>query len=313
MKNSPRALAFATVALWGFGSAVTKTLSLGSVFFNITFSILLSALSFAFLVRWNGRGSLSVSPAKAVRYALIGLFGYGLYWICYTQSFRHSQSAATSAVLNYTWPLFTVIFTEFLNRSETDRFAKFLQWSGIVLGTVAVWILVTHGDLASLMLHDPAAVSWGLGAGISYGLFGALSSSISKEEQLIFLFYASAGSAIFLAPLVMSEFHSVFELSLSTFLVILASGVLLDCFGYYCWTMANRLAREQSLDIAKVSSITLALPFLSTLIISIIFGEKDLTRPYFIVAVALLTLSSGLCQLGERIASYFDPEPKVGK
>lgn len=202
--------------------------------------------------------------------------------------------------------MFTVLFTNLLNRRQsTQSLATVVQWIGLLAGTLAIAILVTRGEVARFDVRDPLGIAWGLGAGASYGLFSALSSRVDSSRQLVFLFYSATASVLVLLPLAFAERAILADFSLTTLTVVLASGVLLDGFGYYTWTLANSRAREQQLDIAKVASITLTLPFLSAIIVSLIYQESDFIQPYFALAVGLLTVSSLLCQRGEKIAASF--------
>jgi len=239
-------------------------------------------------------------------YFLISPLGYLVYCVGVNQSSRAYDSISETTILNYTWVIFTIIFTElFFNKNrKRDRVIQIIEAIGIILGFAAVVVLVTQGDFSSLHINVPGLL-WGLAAGVSYGIFSAYSSTVDEESQGVFLLVG-----IFMSILLIS-FPSLTELDLIPALtwreigVAFASGGLLSGLGYVGWTRANRLARIQNVDISSVASLMLVLPFTSLLVSNLFLRESSFLQPYFLVSLALIILSSVICQKTIAIANLF--------
>jgi drug/metabolite transporter (DMT)-like permease len=245
-----------------------------------------------------------LSAGRALRYGLMGLFGYGLYSTSLNQSFRAFNAASEASVLNYTWPLFTVVFTQGIFRRERQRpGVRLVEALGTLVGFGAVVVLTTQGRLSSLNLANPAGVAWGLCAGASYGLFSAYSSTVPEREHSLFLLAAIATSWVLLLPLSYTERALLSELSWASVALALVQGGLLNGVGYITWTRANRLAREQGISISSVASLTFLLPIIALVWITLFLGETAIWRPYFVVSLAMVVLGSLLCQRAEQIVT----------
>ena len=95
-----------------------------------------------------------------------------LYFFC----FRSTDNASVPTVLNYTWPAFTVIFSEYIfNYKKSSWQTRFLQCVGILLGIFGVAVVSSKGDLSQFLKADVRTTFLGMAAGMSYGLFSGYS------------------------------------------------------------------------------------------------------------------------------------------
>jgi drug/metabolite transporter (DMT)-like permease len=119
---------------------------------------------------------------------LVGPFGYFVYSAALNLSYRNFDSASETTVLNYTWPVFTVIFTQLVFKGLTrkDRLVRMIEWLGIGLGFLSVIVLASRGEFNLLVEPNLPGIGWGLLAGASYGFFSAYSGTVSRERQSIF-------------------------------------------------------------------------------------------------------------------------------
>jgi drug/metabolite transporter (DMT)-like permease len=303
--SDPRLLALATIVLFSFGPIVAKLLSIQSQFLFITLSFSFTSIIFIFGLFFLQKLSLAdVINKFKPSYLFFGLFGYFLYWQCFFQGLREFTSASGTTVLNYTWPIFTVIFTElfFRTSSKTKRY-RLVQAAGVSFGFLAVVVLATEGDLASFQIPSFVGFLWGLGAGVSYGLFSAFSSSVKSEDQLTFLTISVVTSLAAMLPFSYSELHLLSTLHFDDFALVAFLGFFIDGLGYMAWASANRQAKEKNIDISSIASLIFFLPIVSIAMLSMVLGEKELFHPYFIITIALLIVSTILCQKTDLIAS----------
>ncbi len=301
-------LALVTVLTWSSGALLGRLIAARSQFLLLGLSMSCTLLTFVVYRLLLKRSGSAFGPWIRPRYLFFGLFGYFLYMVSLNNSFRAFDAASEAMVLNYTWPLFTVVFTRGVFQRRTvagqSRVHGVVLWEalGILLGLGAVAVLATHGDLRSLDLANPAGVLWGLGAGISYGFFSGYSSTVPREEHGAFLFSAIAASWLLMSLVSLLELELITQLTARDVAVVLVQGGLNNGVGYITWTRANRLAQEQGLRIASVASLTFALPLLNLVWIATILRETTLWQPYFIISLGLVVASYLLCQNAERFA-----------
>ncbi len=302
--RNPRLLALMTVGLWSFGATLARLISLRSQFLllSLSFSFTLATLALYF-VRAGTRVSLRELFGD-LKYIFVGPCGYFVYAIGTNRSFRAFDTASETTVLNYTWPLFLVVFSRILVPDPgRTRLAKLLESLGVMLGFVSAVLVATGGDVLALRFTSPAGVGWGLLAGMSYGLFSAFSRTVPEGKQPVFLLSSIISSWILMLGLSVSEVALLKTLRPADLLVVALQGCLLNGLGYIAWTRANRLAQEQGVSSATLASMTLSLPLLGIFWVSAILREATILRPYFAASLLLILASSALCQNAGNIAS----------
>jgi drug/metabolite transporter (DMT)-like permease len=305
ISRSPHGLAVATVLIWSFGAASAKLISSHSGFSLFALSMLVTYVAFQLSHRIGSGTWISISPRELFsKLGFASLFGYGVYWLCYAQSFRSSNETVLPATLNYTWPLFTTLFTEaFFRTRRTSPLNRLVSIVGLLIGLLGVLIVISKGNVQSLGDVPWSTVAWGIGAGASYGFFGAFSSSVPSGKQLYFLTLASLSGFLFLAPLATYEILHAPLPSFQIVLVTIALSLLMEGLGYYTWTRANRLAQVQQLNPAAIASIMYVLPFLSALIISVLYSDASGLTLSLAVGLVLIVLSSALCQHADFLSA----------
>lgn len=305
--KTPHLYALATVVLWSFFAPMVKLVSTKSQFLFITLSFFFTFLTFLIAMVLTQRNNM-ISRLKALtwRHYVFGLFGFFLYWIALIQCFREFSSASGSTVLNYTWPLFTVFFTEFIFRRRSKPVLhRIIEWLGVFMGFAAVAILATKGNLSLLEITHVQGLLWGLAAGAAYGLYSAYSGTVPKELHVAFLLVSAGGSLIAMLPFGLYEAELFRQFTIQDLLVVAVLGSLLDGGGYFLWTSANRTAREHNVDISTVGSIVFFLPLLSVIVISLIYKETEIFKSYFAVTLFFLIAGSILCQRTTSIVEAF--------
>ena len=310
MWRNPKFFALATVLLWSAFAPLAKTVSKSEYLF-ITLSFTFTTLTF-----FTG---LALRRKRAVwarlrdvrpRFLFFGLFGYFLYWFALIQAFREFSSASGATVLNYTWPVFTVVFTELIFRREPKSGPRrSLEALGIGLGFAAVVVLATRGQVLSFEITHGRGLLWGLLAGASYGFYSAYSGTVDRMDHTLFLFVSAAVSLAAMFPLALTELDLLWSMTWKDWAVVAVLGSAVDGGGYFLWTSANLTAREMNVDISAVSSIVFFLPLISVVIVSLIFGETEMFKPYFAVTLILLIAGSVICQRTREIAAGLEKRP----
>jgi drug/metabolite transporter (DMT)-like permease len=308
--NNPQLLTIATVLLWSFGPFLGRLVSLKSAVVLLSISFLFTFLTMLLFTFITHCLSLSnIVKAFSFKYLFFGLFGYFFYWFAFTQSFRAYNTGSEATVLNYTWPIFTIVFTELFfnnrNKGKKTKVIHVVESIGIFLGFLSILILATKGNVFSFNLANGIGLAWGLAAGASYGLFSAYSSTVSKEKQSIFLLYATFVSLAAMLTVSLSEAKIFATLTVNDIIIVALLGAVIDGLGYIAWTRANRVAREKNIDISSVASIVFTLPILSLVVITICLKETTLFQLYFLTSLLFVFLSSFLCQKPSFISNLF--------
>ena len=303
--RNPKTLAAITVGLWSFTGVVGSQIAFRSGYLLLVLSFSFTLLTFyLFFSRGRTRGARLRDLANRPQYFAFGLFGYFIYYVGRVQSYRAFQTASEATLLNYTWPLFTIVFAQVLfSRQKRDGAVRWIEGLGMVFGVASVFLVATQGQLSSLRLANGPGVAWGLLAGISYGFYSAYSATVPEEEQAHFLLASIAGSWAFMLICAVSEAFSVRTLTPRDVLLAVFLGCLADGLGYIAWTRANRLAHEMGLRVSAIASMTLALPLFNAFWISVLLRETALLSPGFLLSLGLIVASSVLCQRAEQIAN----------
>jgi drug/metabolite transporter (DMT)-like permease len=302
--NNPKILALLTIVLWSFGMYIGRLIAIKSQFLLISLSLLFSFITILVYTALVLK-DFSFLRLKAYHwlYFLTGPLGYFVYSVGQNQSSRQFNGMSETTILNYTWPIFTIIFTQMLAGNNNNRFwVRVVEALGVLVGFGAVVNLATHGNFSSFNLNVPG-ILWGLLSGAAYGLYSAYSGGLKAEEQSVFLVVSTGFSLLLAGLLSFSELGIISTLTWTDLGVTFISGCLLSGVGYITWTRANRLAREQSINISSIASIMFVLPVISLVIVSLLLGETLLLQPYFLGSLGLIVISSILCQRVEPIAS----------
>lgn len=166
---------------WGFSGAAAQY-AFGDLHLNPLWLVGVRLFGAgALLLLWFGlqqpRALLKLwtSPKRAILMVVFALLGMIPSQLTYFMAIQYGN-AATATVLQFTGPLFIVVYLACANRQwprRVDMFAIALA----MLGTVLV---VTHGHLTSLALA-PLAVVWGLAAGVSQASYTLLPRTLLAQ------------------------------------------------------------------------------------------------------------------------------------
>lgn len=305
--NNPKTLAIITIIIWSFGQYFGRLISLGSAYLMLAVTSFwnLSFFLFYFIVIRRQTIKQIITLSKPV-YFLFGLFGFAIYQYTSNECFRAFGNGSEPTILNYTWPLFTVLFTYlfFPLRMKKSMIVHLIESIGILIGFFSIVLLGTNGNIQSLILTNTTGILWGIASGASYGLFSAYSSSVPKERQGAFLLASISTSFLFLLIRAIPDLHLLNLLSFKDILITLISGVIIGGVADITWTSANRLAKVQKVSITKVASLMFFLPIFAVLVIAILLNEWQIVSKWsFLASFISIMASSYICQKSESIAS----------
>lgn len=306
--NNPRFLVLTSILSWSFGILLMRLISIKSGLLNYTIQFFLTFLFFFFysIFIYKKRIFLKILHIK-VAYIFFGLFGYFIYWMSLFKSFQAFNSASETGILNYTFPLFTVIFRDifFVKPKPKTLKVSFLEYGGLILGFVSVIIVTTHGNVVSLQFMNIPGILWGLLAGISYGIFSAYSSSVDREDMGVFFLAGTFVSLILAFFISLPELTHISQLTRLDYFYQLILAFIVHGVGYLTWAQANRMANILHISFSSLASLINVLPFLSLLIVSFFLKETELFKGYFLFSLILLIVSTYICQKSESIYDFF--------
>jgi len=316
--SAPTLLTLITIMLWSFGSLLSRLVAIQSQFVLLSLSFFFSFIIMLIYVVFSKEITFDSFRKIPAAYFIIGPLGYFVYSVAITQSSRAFDSISETTILNNTWPVFTVLFADlFLIKAKKSRAARGIEGLGIFMSFLSVIILVSGGNFASLQL-EIRGILWGLLAGISYGLFGAYSGIVNRDEQKVFLFTAIALSLLLISiPAAIESRHSG-PLTVLDIAVAFSMGALLDGLGYILWTRAIRLSKERKTRVSTIASLMFFLPFINLAIVRFVLDEQQLFQPYFMLSLILILGSTYLIQKAAWIAKHlsrflqYKSKPKPG-
>lgn len=300
--QNPKILAIITVLLWSFSIPLARFISLSSPY--LLFSISFACALMIFLLRARSiYGNQLFSRIRAIpaQYYFIGVLGYYAIWLGNTKSFQSFDSASETTVLNYTWLVFTVLFSQLIfNRPKRVTTEVIVRNTGILLCFFAVYVLAMEGNIGGFNYANSHGIFWGLAGGASYGFFSAYSMRVPEKDHILFLLAAVfSGLVLMVLTYLIGTKNVVADLSDIRFqdiLFALAIGVFVDAFGYMTWTRALQLARIRSIDISKLASIVFVLPVTSLSLVFLVFREAAIFKSYFLLSLVLLLFGIWLAQ-----------------
>lgn len=223
----------------------------------LTLAFFRAALAFLGLLLGLGlldRSLLRLDRQDIPFFALFGLIGVALLYVCYTYAV-HLTTVATAVVLLYTAPAFVTLVAWWAwGEPLTQRkgFSLLLTFVGCILVARAY-------DPSQLRLNLPG-LAFGLGSGLTYALYTVFSKqALRKHSPWTAVTYALGFGVVFLLPLQSpwSLWSALQTPSLWLFLMALALGPTLGA--YILYTLSLRYVQASAASIvATLEPVTAA-------------------------------------------------------
>lgn len=300
--NNPIYLALLTITSWAFGALLFRLITKDTHDFSVlNFSMFIGTLGVLVIAIKEYKNNFWSTLKKIPwYYYLIGLLGYFVFFILMTICMRLYNNASEPSILNYTWPLFNLIFLAIIAKGSlsTNKTILGFQIFGMLFGFLGVLVLFTKGDIYHFNFTNQLGFIMGIGAGLSYGLYSAFTykvpSNLSTMQVLVAIttsLLANIILSVFVfdkTPFIPSNTHSIY--------LAIVYGLVVDAIGYVAWARAKSISNEKNINITKVLSLIYFLPLISIFLISVFLGEKLWKEGYFLVSLAIVFASFLLCK-----------------
>ncbi|MBI2647483.1 DMT family transporter, partial [Candidatus Woesearchaeota archaeon] len=255
------------VLLWASTAAVGKLMLKNLNNLQVLFYTSLIASISLFIIVLFQKKFLLIKKYKLKDYRHFAYMGFICVFLYYIFLFAGLMFAPAqeALIVNYTWPIWVVIFAMILLKEEFNL-KKMLA---ILLGFIGVYVVVTKGDIFSLSIANIKGDLFAFAGAISYGIFSVLGKEHNYDKFTSMMFYYTFTFVfITISNLIFSEIPkiSLCELAGLTWLGIFTSGL-----AFVFWFLALKHG-----DTAKMSNIVFLTPFLSLVFIYFLLGEKIL-------------------------------------
>lgn len=269
------------VLLWGTSAAVGKLLlnTLDNLQVLLFVSLISSLTLFMIVVFQKKFHYIKKYQLRDYwRFAYMGFVGVFLYNAFFFAGLMLAP-AQEALIVNYTWPLWVVIFAVIVLKEHFD----FKKLVAILLGFIGVYIVVTKGDVFAFSVESVVGNIFALAGAVSYGIFSVQGKKHNYERFTSMMFYYIFTLVfITITVLFLSEIPiiSVYELAGLAWLGMFTSGL-----GFVFWFLALKHG-----DTAKMSNIIFLTPFLSLVYIYFLVGEQIL----FSSVIGLIMIVAGI-------------------
>ena len=130
---------------------------------------------FAFLKQPKQFCEVVKSPKIMRRILFFGIFGLMLCQLTYLFAI-HSSNAGTATVLQYTCPIFIVIYVSLKEKTVPT----IMEFVAIVFALVGTFVIATHGNPFNLSL-SPSGLFWGIISAFAYALYTLLPGKLIRQ------------------------------------------------------------------------------------------------------------------------------------
>ncbi|MFX1465402.1 MAG: DMT family transporter [Promethearchaeota archaeon] len=194
--------------------------------------------------------------------AFLGFLNPFLYYVVLLKAYSMLPAQEAQA-LNYTWGIAIALLSIPLLKQKI----KSTSILALIVSFVGVVVIGTRGDLMSLELSDPLAVSLAVGSSGIWALFWIFNTKDKRDEVTkLFLNFTFGFIFILIATLIFSTvIFSPFGLFGATYVGIFEMGIT-----FVIWLKALKFSKTT----AHVSNLIYLSPFLSLVFIYLFVGEQ---------------------------------------
>ncbi len=209
----------------------------------------------------------------------LGFLGTYLYYILLYFAYANA-SGLEVLVLQYSWPIFLVIFSVILLKEKLNTG----KTVAVLLGSLGVLLVLTKGNFKDLHFENYQIDGLVILAATVFALFSALSKKMNLEAYTLHtIYFSSATIAAFLSMLYFSQFMWP---TLDAVLPVLINGLLVNGFSYLFYFQALKLSPA-----SFVAPFVFLTPVLSAIYLILFFQEPFL--PVYMLGL-LAVVAGGL-------------------
>jgi drug/metabolite transporter (DMT)-like permease len=270
-----------TVLLWGSTAAVAKLLleNLDNIQLLLYISLFATISLFIIIIIFFQKKISQIKNFKLndyIYFAGMGFLGVFLYHIFLFGALSVSP-AQEAFIINYTWPIWVVIFAIIVLRQKINLYKS----TGIVLGFIGVYIVITKGDFLGFSSVNIQGVLFALSGAISYGLFSVLGKKKNYDAYISMMFFFVF---TFIYSLISSVlFSSIPIINLYELIGIIWMGIFALGLAFVFWFLALHHG-----DVIEMSNIVFLTPFISLFYINLLLDEEILV--YSIIGLFIIIL-----------------------
>ena len=180
-----------SIFLWSTTSTITKLL-LGSInsMQILVISSIFAAL-FLLIINFKKRNLVQLKAFKIkdfIQIAGLGILGTFLYNLFLYIGINKMQ-ASQAFIINYLWPLMTVIFACIILKEKLTR----RKLIAIILSFIGVIVVTSNGNLLNISKDTLIGAVFCILAAVSYGLFSVINKQKNYDKYLsMMLFYCTS-------------------------------------------------------------------------------------------------------------------------
>ena len=267
------------VFLWASTAAVGKLVLENLNNLQVLFYVSLFASIGLFLIVLFQKKLHLIKKYKTIDYwhfALMGFAGVFLYYIFLYAGLMYAP-AQEAFIVNYTWPIWVVIFAIFILKEEFN----IKKLIGISLGFIGVYVVATNGDLTGFNIANIKGDLFALVGAITYGIFSVYGKKYNYDKiTSIMFYYLFSFLFVSITTIIFSEIP---QITLFEFVSLIWLGVFCSGLAFVFWFLALKHG-----DTAKMSNIVFLTPFLSLVYIYFLLDEKILISS--IIGLVLIVL-----------------------
>lgn len=278
------------VFLWASTAAVGKLVLENLNNLQVLFYTSLFASIGLFLIVLFQKKLHLIKKYKTIDYwhfALMGFVGVFLYYIFLYAGLMYAP-AQEAFIVNYTWPIWVVIFAIFILKEEFN----IKKLIAILLGFIGVYIVATNGNLTSFNIANIKGDLFALAGAITYGLFSVYGKKYNYDKIVSMMFYYVF--TFFFISINTIIFSEIPKITLFEFVGLVWLGVFCSGLAFVFWFLALKHG-----DTAKMSNIVFLTPFLSLVYIYFLLDEKILVSS--IIGLVLIVLGIIVQSLNNKI------------
>lgn len=254
-----------TALLWSAVPAIAK-LGLGEfdslqvLFYNHIIAFI--TLGIVIRVQRKQQVFAKYTQSDYFKMASLGVLGFFVYLLLLYASFDHAP-AGQANMLNYLWPIFTVLFSVPILRE------KITTWTILALLTsfVGAAFVFTQGNVVSYTGQYATGYAFAIAAGLTYGVFSVFEKKY-RYEKLTSLFVYYGVSLVLIIPTTLVFSRVVLPTSVATVLALLFLGAASNSLGYVAWFRAMEKGNTQ-----VMANLIYGVPFVSLIFVYFVNGE----------------------------------------
>lgn len=279
MKKKSYILGITVVILWSTAASAFKISLKYLNFLQLLFySILFSDIFFFTLILLK-KEFKEMNIRKNINSIFLGFLNPFLYYLILFKSYSMLKGQV-ALCLNYTWPIWIVIFSAIILKSKINLVNVF----AILMSYFGVFIIFTNLDFKNFNIYNSFGSILAMSTAIIWGIYWILNVKDKRKDE-IKLFYNFFFSIIYFFI-----FLIFFKIDIRIKLLYVIGPLYISLFEmgltFFLWIKALKYSENTS----RIANLIFLSPFLSLFLLSIFAGEKILTT----TILGLIFIISGI-------------------